>query len=276
MGATSIEWTDTTWNPVTGCTKVSPGCDFCYAETMTRRFPARGPFETVQLHPDRLDQPLRWKNPRMIFVPSMGDLFHREVPWDFIVRVFDVMVCCSWHTFQVLTKRPGRMAYFAEHIWPKAGGRSERPDPTAENFKNRPIRWPGNVWAGTSVESQKYAPRLDVLAKVPASVRFCSYEPALGPVDFRPWLDTLSWLIAGGESGPGARPADPEWFRQARDQCQVAGVRFFFKQAGSVLAKEWRIADRKGGDITEWPDEFKVRQFPSMGGPRLHSLNPRG
>ncbi len=235
----TIEWTDATWNPVTGCTKVSPGCDHCYAESITNRF-KRQPFEQVQIHPDRIGQPYEWKKPRRIFVCSMGDLFHTQVPWDFVIDVFETMHQTPEHTYQVLTKRPGRMAYFAYEILPYWG-----------------MRWPANIWAGTSVESQKYAPRLDVLARVPARIRFVSYEPALGPVDFRPWLESphlcledcgwdnlareyhsvecatdakIHWVIAGGESGPGARPAHPEWFRSTRDQCQAAGVPFFYKQ----------------------------------------------
>ena len=240
---TRLEWTDATWNPVTGCTKVSPGCDHCYAETFTNRF-KRHPFTEVTLHPDRMTQPFAWKTPRMIFTCSMGDLFHSAVPWTFILAVFCTMAETERHTYQVLTTRPGRMAYFAEHIWSKVAP------------------WPANVWAGTSVESQKYAPRLDVLARVPAQVRFVSYEPALGPVDLYPFLNwcrlcldprdghddkgwghycrALDWVIAGGESGPGARPAHPDWIRSARDQCQAAGVPFFFKQWG-----EWAAAGQE-------------------------------
>ena len=239
--STSIEWTDATWNPVTGCTKVSPGCDHCYAERISDRS-RRGPFEHVQLHSERLKQPLQWRTPRMIVTCSMGDLFHSKVPWNFIGQVFDVMVEAKHHTFQVLTKRPGRMAFWAEHM------------AAVCREKGLPWQWPPNVWAGTSVESQKYAPRLDCLARVPAKVRFVSYEPALGPVDLRKWLTNphecncsvtggihsascledipLSWLIAGGESGLGARPAHPDWFRQVRDQCQAAGIPYFFKQWG--------------------------------------------
>ncbi len=227
---------------MTGCTKVSPGCDRCYAETFTNRF-KRHAFEEVQLHTDRLGWPGALKKPSKIFVCSMGDLFHGQVPWEFVWAVFEAMKFNPQHTFQVLTKRPGRMAWFADH-W-------------LENH------WPANVWAGTSVESQKYAPRLDVLARVPAKVRFVSYEPALEPVDFRPWLasdfcancgdgqpygqcctepfwiDTplIHWVIAGGESGPRARPAHPDWIRKVRDDCQAAAVPFFFKQWG-----EWAPA----------------------------------
>jgi protein gp37 len=174
----------------------------------------------------------------MIFVNSMSDLFHEDIPWDFIIEVFQVMAATPQHSYQMLTKRPGRTAYFADHIWPEArwNGRYQ-PMPPA-------TAWPDNVWAGTSVENQKYAPRLTLLAQVPARVRFVSYEPALEAVDLRPWLGlsvggesaslppVLSWVIAGGESGPNARPTHPDWFRSIRDQCQAAGVPFFFKQWG--------------------------------------------
>ena len=169
---TGIEWTDETWNPVTGCTKVSPGCDHCYAERITDRF-KRHPFTEVTRHVDRLYQPCKWKDSRRIFVCSMGDLFHRDVGWGFTIQIFAVMRDAPQHTFQVLTKRPGLMAHFANFIWPDHMGKSPE------------AAWPSNVWAGTSVESPKYAARLDVLARVPAKVRFVSYEPALGPVDVR-------------------------------------------------------------------------------------------
>ena len=259
MNKTGIEWTDYTWNPVTGCTKVSPGCDRCYAEALTIRF-KRGTFSEVRLHPDRLNEPLLEEEPAKIFVCSMSDLFHSAVPWHFICKVFETMRRADHHTFQVLTKRPGRMAFFANTVWPAY----------TNCHPIGPWDWPPNVWAMTSVESQKYAPRINVLSRVPAKVRGVSYEPALGPVDFRPWLfpahpqwyresdgrilsdgprAALDWLVAGGESGPGARPADPDWFRSAREQCEAAGVPFFFKQwggaakkaAGAVLdGREWR------------------------------------
>lgn len=229
---TKIEWTDASWSPVTGCTKVSPGCDNCYAEAITKRF-KRGPFEEVTMHLNRMAQPFAWKKPRKIFVCSMSDLFHPAIPFSFVKEIFDVMIANSHHIFQVLTKRPGRMDYFA---------------------KTYLDHWPDNVWAGTSVESQKYAPRLDVLARVPAKVRFVSVEPLLGPVDLKPWLNPtewvkyrmrvghleylpehgpIDWVIAGGESGPRARPMDPEWVRNLRDDCIDAQVPFFFKQWGT-------------------------------------------
>ena len=231
-----IEWTDETWNPVLGCTKVSPGClgDHCYAERITERF-GRGPFSEVTLHPERLEQPKHWLRPRLVFTCSMSDLFHSRVPWDFLLDVFQVMACTPQHTYQVLTKRPGRMAHFASHVLPMAGR-----------------LWPSNVWAGTSVESQRYAHRLDVLARVPAPVRFVSAEPLLGPLDLRPHLYVcggcgerpcactgmaIQWCIVGGESGPGARPMNPDWVRDIRGQCDATGLAFFFKQWGGTTSK---------------------------------------
>ena len=238
---TAIEWTDATWNPVTGCTKVSPGCENCYMFRDYPRLKAMGVrgyglgAGQVFLNEEVLQKPLGWTKPRMIFTCSMGDLFHSAVPWDFILRVFAVMARTPHHTYQILTKRPGRMAYFAEEILP------------ADYRNNHPLwwwDWPPNVWAGTSVESGKYLPRLDVLARVPAKVRFVSVEPMLGPVDLQEWLCNgdcgmpwqectgINWVIAGGESGSKARPAHPDWFRQIRDHCQAAGVPYFFKQFG--------------------------------------------
>jgi len=252
---TKIEWTDATWSPVTGCTKVSPGCDHCYAETMSHRLSNNPKYAlatkddgtwsgVVSCHEELLAQPLRWKKPRMIFVCSMADLFHSDVPWDFIVKVFNVMAATPWHTYQVLTKRPGRMAYFAQHLWPAC-------------ITSAAPLWPVNVWAGTSVESQKYAPRLDCLLRIPAKVRFVSAEPLLGPLDLRPWLgcphkdqedgdivcsecgdarEKSRWIhqvIVGGESGPGARPMALAWAKSLLDQCRVAGVACFMKQIGS-------------------------------------------
>lgn len=216
LGASSeIEWTDATWNPVTGCTKISAGCAHCYAETMTRRLRAMGQPNyqdgfAVRVHPGMLDVPLGWKRPRIVFVNSMSDLFHEQVPEEFIHRVFDVMSRVGWHRFQVLTKRDRRMANLA---------------PT--------LPWPENVWMGVTVESNRHVDRVDRLRKVPAAVKFVSAEPLLGPL---PDLDlsSIDWLIAGGESGPGARPMDPGWVRDLRDRCKQASVPFFFKQWGGV------------------------------------------
>jgi protein gp37 len=214
----TIEWTDATWNPVTGCTKISPGCKHCYAERLAERLQAMGNRRytngfSLTLHPDQIDLPLRWRQPRQIFVNSMSDLFHEAVPDDYIRRVFDVMVKARWHVFQVLTKRSGRLADLA--------GR---------------LSWPSNVWQGVSVENADYVSRVADLVKVPAAVRFLSVEPLLGPIDDLPLKD-IDWVIVGGESGHGHRPIQPEWVRAIRDQCADAGVAFFFKQWGGRTPK---------------------------------------
>jgi len=230
-GPTKIEWTDFTWSPVAGCTKVSAGCAHCYAERMATRlagragYPAQHPF-AVTLHPDRLDEPLHWRKPRRIFVCSMSDLFHPEVPDEFIFRVWQTIAATPWHTYMILTKRPERMA---ARVPVFCGAQWVAP----------------NLWLGTSIEDQATADeRIPHLLRCPAAVRFISYEPALGPVDFGDNLVYIcgptcteaglgiNWVIAGGESGPNARPAHPDWFRSVRNQCQAAGVPFFFKQWG--------------------------------------------
>jgi len=241
-----IEWTDETWNPVTGCTKVSPGCKHCYAERMATRlrgrhgYPEDDPFR-VTLHPDRLDQPLRWRQPRRVFVCSMSDLFHPDVPDEYIRSVFVSMETSHKHTFQVLTKRPERMAGFLQDWWSMTSPYGE------DSYGPAP-----NVWLGTSVEDQERADeRIPHLLKTPAAVRFLSCEPLLGPVALSNWLPPrppaypgypqeadlagphLNWVIVGGESGPGARPMNPDWARSIRDQCQAVGVPFFFKQHGA-------------------------------------------
>ena len=216
-----IEWTDATWNPVTGCIKVSPGCAHCYAEANTLRFRRGGPFlpgkATIKVHPDRLDEPGRWQRPRRVFVCSMSDLFHEEVPLTFIDEVFARMREYDHHTYQVLTKRPARMLEYSK----RAGS------------------WPPHVWAGVSVENQIWADRrMPHLMHVPSAVRFVSVEPLLKEVNLRPWLDYfLQWVIVGGESGPRARPMNPEWVRRIRDDCLAAGVPFFFKQWGGRTPK---------------------------------------
>ena len=213
-----IEWTEATWNPVTGCTKVSPGCKHCYAERLAKRLRAMGVEKyangfQVTLHEDALSIPLQWKQPRIIFVNSMSDLFHKDVPLAFIQRVFAVMRQAHWHVFQVLTKRAERLAELA----PK-------------------LEWPPNVWMGVSVETQQYTYRIDLLRTVPAAVRFLSLEPLLGPLPNLN-LEGIHWVIVGGESGPGARPMRPEWVTEIRDQCLAASVPFFFKQWGGVNKK---------------------------------------
>jgi protein gp37 len=257
-----ISWCDCTWNPVSGCSKVSAGCTHCWAERMAKRlagrcgYPARDPF-TVTLHPERLDEPLRWRKPRMVFVCSMGDLFHTEVPNEFIARVFAIMRNCPAHTFQVLTKRPERMQQWLSRCGNANGYGWITHDNTLPEraFNGTGIivgdsdHWPlPNLWVGTSVEDQATADeRIPHLLRCPAAVRFVSYEPALGPLDLRyptfngadsiEGLEGLGWVIAGGETGPGARPAHPDWFRSVRDQCAVAHVPFFFKSYG-----EWTTA----------------------------------
>jgi len=214
----AIEWTESTWNPVTGCSKVSPGCKHCYAERMAFRLQAMGQANyrngfKVTLHEDALERPLRWRKPQTIFVNSMSDLFHAEIPLAFVRRVFDVMQEASWHRFQVLTKRADRLAELAPEL-----------------------PWPANVWMGVSVESAFYLGRIEALLSVPAAVRFLSLEPLLGPLP-KLRLKDIHWVIVGGESGPGARPMEKEWVVSVRDQCLRADVPFFFKQWGGVHKK---------------------------------------
>ena len=231
MAATSsIEWTEMTWNPVTGCTKVSPGCKHCYAERFAKRLQAMGMeryangFE-LTLHDDALELPLRWRMPRVVFVNSMSDLFHEDVPVEFIQRVFEVMERCPQHVFQVLTKRSERLLKLRESL-----------------------PWPANVWMGVSVESPDYTWRINDLRETPAAVRFLSLEPLLSPIaDLQ--LERIHWVIVGGESGPGARPMRVEWVRELRDQCQAEGVDFFFKQWGGVNKKKTgRLLDGRTHD----------------------------
>lgn len=240
--ASKIEWTDATWNPVTGCTKVSPGCDHCYAETLYERFNGKGSFATVTLHPDRLDVPLRWRKPRRVFVNSMSDLFHDDVPDEFIVEVFARMWWSPQHTFQILTKRHGRMRSLLPKI--EAPLRERERDLALVDCPT-PLTWPlPNVWLGVSTEDQKWADiRIPALLDTPAAVRWISAEPLLGPIDLGAWtvpdasktkpcIPGLDWVVVGGESGAFARPMHPVWARSLRDQCQLAGVPFLFKQWG--------------------------------------------
>lgn len=214
MNRSPIEWTGATWNPVTGCTKVSPGCDHCYAEVFAERFRgvAGHAYERgfdLQLRPERLEQPLTWSRPSLIFVNSMSDLLHADVPEAFVARVVEVMRAASWHTFQVLTKRAERL----------------------ERLSRR-LTWPANVWVGVSVETPAHYGRIRHLQRVDTGIRFLSCEPLLAPLGRLP-LAGIGWVIAGGESGAGARPMQPSWVRQVRDQCMSAEVPFFFKQWGS-------------------------------------------
>lgn len=292
---TGIEWTQSddgtpgaTWNPVTGCTKVSPGCDHCYAATFAERW--RGVdghyFEQgfdVQLRPDKLDQPLKWTRGRRIFVNSMSDLFHDSVPDEYIAAVFTVMAKAPQHTFQVLTKRHGRMRSllssdgFQVMCFVAAASRGWDLEGT---------QWPlPNVWLGVSAEDQHWADiRVPALLRTPAAVRFVSAEPLIGRIELRHHLagwcpehdfpggrcvdrghpggvQHLSWVIGGGESGPGARPCELAWLRSLRDQCAEWGVPYFLKQLGSVAGREWD-AGPKGGDMDRWPEDLRVRQFP--------------
>lgn len=219
MSTSKIEWTESTWNPLTGCTKISPGCKNCYAERMAKRLQAMGQEKyqhgfRLALHEDVLDDPLRWLKPQVIFVNSMCDLFHKDVPVEFILKIFDVMCQAHWHTFQVLTKRAERLLEI---------------DPR--------IDWPENVWMGVSVETQDYMFRIDCLRQTQAKVKFLSLEPLLGPL---PNLDLtgIHWVIVGGESGPHARPIEKEWVTEIRDQCVAANTPFFFKQWGGTNKKK--------------------------------------
>lgn len=242
MQKSSIEWTEATWNPVTGCTKVSPGCAHCYAETFAERW--RGikghHYEQgfdMRLWPERLEQPLSWRAPRRIFVNSMSDLFHPVVPDEYIERVFDVMVRAERHVFQVLTKREERLAELADRL-----------------------PWPSNVWMGVTIENRRFVHRADYLREVPAAVRFISAEPLLTEVTKLDLAD-IDWLIAGGESGPGARRLDLAWVIDLGERCTEAGTAFFMKQLGTVLAKELGVRG-KGTDLALFPAELRRRDMP--------------
>jgi protein gp37 len=334
MGETKIQWTDRTWNPTVGCTKVSAGCARCYAKTLHdkrhkahrdgNKVPAQyaHPFEKLQLMPDRLHDPLSWRKPQRVFVNSVSDLFHEDVPFEFLDRVFTTMALAKRHTFQVLTKRPERMQeYFATYrasaVLPSLRTRFKDLPPDDEFPNGGTLIAPlPNVHLGVSVENQAAADeRIPFLLKTPAAVRFLSCEPLLGPVDIRrflccPWckterpkgtagetwhvvggvpmpcpldsrgsaVDNLHWVIVGGESGPNSRPFELDWARAIQNQCDAAGVPWFFKQAGSN-PRDWtrgdapnqeppelitlRLKDRKGGDLSELPAALRVRDFPT-------------
>ena len=276
MTKTRIEWTDEVWNPVTGCTKVSQGCKHCYAERMWDRLSAPGmpyagrAFADVRTHPDRLDQPLRWKRPRRVFVNSMSDLFHEAVPDEFLDQVFAAMALAPQHTFPLLTKRPARMCQYLSDddledrltdLW-----RGGDPDREAWNLM-LPLE---NVWLGVSVEDQDTADeRIPLLLQTPAAIRWISAEPLLGPLSLDPWLHemrdpdgflrhaggALDWVVVGGESGPHARPMHPDWARSLRDACVEAGVPFFMKQ---LSGKNGRAIK----DIAVFPADLKIREYP--------------
>lgn len=251
-----IEWTDATWNPVTGCSKVSAGCDHCYAERLSLRLQKMGSKRyrngfAVTLHEAALELPLHWREPRRIFANSMSDLFHGSVPTSFINRVFDVMERASWHQFQVLTKRPGRMAAYLTGTVIGRDGELMR----APRYPGRTV--PDNVWLGTSVEDHRVVDRVDHLRRVPGPVRFLSCEPLIGPI---PDLDLtgIDWVIVGGESGPDHRPIEKEWIRDIRRACRKHKTAFFFKQWGGAMSKSGgRTLDRRTYD--EMPRPRTVR-----------------
>jgi protein gp37 len=214
-----IEWTESTWNPITGCTKISPGCKHCYAERMSKRLEAMGSPNysngfRLTIHPESLHLPLQWKSPQTIFVNSMSDLFHPDVPLAFIQDVFRVMNEAQWHRFQVLTKRADRLVELSSQL-----------------------SWTRNIWMGVSVENEHYVDRIDLLRETPAHIKFLSLEPLLGPLP-NLHLEQLDWVIVGGESGPGARAMDQSWVIEIRDQCVKADTPFFFKQWGGIRKKK--------------------------------------
>jgi protein gp37 len=244
----AIEWTEATWNPITGCTKISPGCKNCYAERMAERLQAMGQPNyrngfRVTLQPHMLELPLRWKKPQTIFVNSMSDLFHDDVPLEYVRRVFDIMRRAHWHRFQVLTKRSERLAEI-----------------------DRQLEWAPNVWMGVSVESEAYRSRIDDLRSTHATLKFLSLEPLLGPL-LKLNLTGIDWVIVGGESGPKSRPIQVEWATDIRDQCQRASVAFFFKQWGGTNKKRTgRLLEGRTWD--ELPEQ-RTRERPT---PRILEL----
>lgn len=267
MGDSSIEWTNKTWNPVTGCSKVSPGCAHCYAEALTMRYAKawkvpglpwtpENAEQNVILKPERLEQPLKWKTPSMVFVNSMSDLFHELVPDDYIRAVFGIMQVAKQHTFQILTKRPERMAEWAYAF---------QPEPLP------------NVWLGTSIENRRFTGRADYLRYTPAAVRFISAEPLLGPLTYedhwgRPGtlsldLKGIDWLIVGGESGKGHRRFEWDWARRLLEACSETGTAFFLKQGGG---------HRPGDRMEDLPEDLRVRQFPvrELAAPKGQKVGP--
>lgn len=284
---TAIEWTEQTWNPTTGCDRISPGCDHCYALTMAKRLKGMGqakyqndgdprtsgPGFGITGHPDVLGEPLRWKKPRRVFVNSMSDLFHARVTTELITGVWKTMAATPQHTYQILTKRASRLAPVLAKVHAELGLTEPLP----------------NVWLGVSVENQKYADlRIPGLIQAPAAVRFLSCEPLLGPVDLKQAVRTLGserghgltasfvhagdccrkfhgidWAIVGGESGGGARPMDPAWAAALVKQCQDAGTAVFVKQLGSVWARANGASDTKGGKPDDWPAHLRVREYPA-------------
>jgi protein gp37 len=270
MASSSIEWTEATWNPTTGCDRLSAGCDHCYALTLANRLKAMGqpkyqrdgdprtsgPGFAVTTHDQELDQPLRWRKPRRVFVNSMSDLFHADIPDEFIARVFAVMSIASQHTYQILTKRPQRMAQllaspaFLGLVRLHQGSASET------------LEWPlPNVWLGTSIENDRYSWRANHLRATPAAIRFLSLEPLIGDV---PSLDMtgLDWIIVGGESGHEARPMLLKWVRSLRKNARAANVKFFVKQLGTSWAVNNAHGRTHGVDWSQWPADLRVREYP--------------
>ena len=242
----AIEWTDATWNPVTGCTKITRGCDRCYAERFAERF--RGtvgpPYEMgfdLTLRPERMQQPLSWRKPKMIFVNSMSDLFHKNVPFDYIDQVFTTMEDADWHIYQVLTKRSSKMKAYLKRRY---------------EASNAPV----HIWCGVSIEDKDSSARLRHLKEAPVTMRFLSIEPLLGPISQMD-LEGISWVIVGGESGPGARPMSPEWVAQILNQCKAAGVPFFFKQWGGRTPKA-NGRSLNGSEYNELPQSRELAKHP--------------
>jgi len=241
MANSSIEWTEMTWNPTTGCTKISSGCKFCYAETMTRRLKSMGQekykdgFNKIRIHPETLLIPAFWKNSKMVFVNSMSDLFHKDVPLDFIKEVFKVMTENPQHVFQILTKRADRLIEI-----------------------HKKLVWSHNIWMGVSVENEEVINRIDFLREVNAKVKFISFEPLIGPLPLLN-LKEIDWIIVGGESGTNPRPMKPEWVVNIQQQCELAKVAFFFKQWGG---RNKKVAGRvlNGRIYSEMPDIFEISQ----------------
>lgn len=244
MSRSNIEWTDRTWNPSTGCNKVSKGCQFCYAEVVTQRFSHhfKNGFEFT-VHPERLDHPRRWRKPSRIFVNSMSDLFHEQMPLEFLQQLFKVMQDCPQHIFQILTKREGRLLELAPHL-----------------------PWAENIWMGVSVENQQQVGRIEALRQTEAHVRFLSCEPLLGPLQLD--LHGIHWVITGGESGPHHRPIETEWVRSIRDQCQTQQVAFFHKQWGGLRPTSGgRMLDGQTYDTMPqaWDRHLKKLTSPHQG-----------
>lgn len=301
---TGIQWTDATWNPLRGCSRVSKGCEHCYAETVAHRFSGPGaPFEglitvgkkgprwngNIMLVPEKLKQPLRWTRERMVFVNSMSDLFHENVSFDYIAAVFGVMAEAKTHTFQVLTKRPQRAKEFFQWLHGAAFGNSCADDAflpykqyevgicldkAAALTKHPKLhhkkfpKWPlENVWLGVSAEDQKTADtRVPILLECPAAVHWVSYEPALGPVNFGPWVNDLHWIVVGGESGAGSRPFDWRWAQNVVLSCHKTNTKVFVKQLGTKPIMKGSGMPKpkkyKGSDMAEWPQVIQVREYP--------------